>query len=113
MNAIDEYDIRDTFQALDSDQDGFLTLDEFHTLYLGLGYRPQRISQQELQQLVLECNSDGTRTNNDQGGSISLGVVLQVLKKVCVLFHTGIIFVHDDDISSPHGLLHSFIPHPT
>lgn len=87
LNAMDEYDIRDTFQALDSDQDGCLTLDEFHTLYLGLGYRPQRLTRDELEQEILRAcrkndddNVDGSSSNNML---ISVEVCLQVLRKVC------------------------------
>ena len=38
MDAADEYDIRESFAALDDDKLGFLELDAFYVLYLGLGY---------------------------------------------------------------------------
>jgi hypothetical protein len=48
MNAVDEYDVRASFEALDSDHEGTLPFPAFYTLYLGLGFQPQRIPEQEL-----------------------------------------------------------------
>jgi hypothetical protein len=52
MNAIDEYDVRSSFEALDIDHEGTLTFPDFYTLYLGLGFQPQRIPEQELRAKV-------------------------------------------------------------
>jgi Ca2+-binding EF-hand superfamily protein len=48
MDAVDEYDVRASFEALDSDHEGALPFPTFYTLYLGLGFQPQRIPEQEL-----------------------------------------------------------------
>ena len=81
MNAIDEYDIRDTFQALDSDLDGFLTAQEFHTLWMGLGFRPERLNEQELERIVAAGIKEET-ANKEVNSLISLEVALKVLKNV-------------------------------
>jgi Ca2+-binding EF-hand superfamily protein len=73
MSAIDEYDIRDTFQALDNDDDGYLTARQFHVLWQGLGFRPERMHQQDLQQIAGMTNDDSL---------ISAETALKVLKKV-------------------------------
>lgn len=48
MDAVDEYDVRASFEALDSDHEGTLSFPAFYTLYLGLGFQPQRIPEEEL-----------------------------------------------------------------
>lgn len=48
MNPTNEIVIRDGFRALDHDKDGFLDAKEFYTLYLGLGFRPERIKEEDL-----------------------------------------------------------------
>lgn len=52
MDPRDEHDIRDSFQALDSDHDGSLSIEEFYKLYIGLGFQPERIQLNEFQQMV-------------------------------------------------------------
>lgn len=41
MQSIDEFDIRESFDALDDEKLGRLSIDCFYTLYLGLGYPKQ------------------------------------------------------------------------
>eukprot|EP00980_Cylindrotheca_fusiformis_P005768 scaffold1203_cov117-Cylindrotheca_fusiformis.AAC.7 len=50
MNSTDEFDIRETFEALDGEKLGRLSLDSFYTLYLGLGYPKQ--TKEDLKQQV-------------------------------------------------------------
>ena len=52
MDPRDENDIRDSFQALDSDHDGYLSIKEFYKLYIGLGFHPERIQLKEFAQMV-------------------------------------------------------------
>jgi hypothetical protein len=42
MNAIDQYDIREAFEALDGECQGSLGFANLHTLYLGLGFATPR-----------------------------------------------------------------------
>jgi Ca2+-binding EF-hand superfamily protein len=74
MNAVDEYDIRDTFEALDTDKDGFLTAQEFYVLYLGLSFRPERITKVEDLQRIAEMDEEDSLVSVDR--------VLKVLEKV-------------------------------
>lgn len=65
MDPKDEYDVRDSFQALDSDHDGYLSLEEFYKLYLGLGFHPQRIQLNDFQQMI-QLNAAGTLVSVDE-----------------------------------------------
>jgi len=52
MDPLDEYDVRDAFDALDAESVRCsISLDDVYTLYLGLGFLP-RIEAQELYQEV-------------------------------------------------------------
>jgi len=72
MKEIDEYDIRSAFEVL-SDQKGGLTLNEFHTLFLGLGYQPYRLTVEELQRKVRAQGCDDC---------IPLEAILKILSQV-------------------------------
>ena len=74
MKEIDEYDIRCAFEVL-SDQKGSLTLNEFHTLFLGLGYQPYRLTVEELQRKV---RAQGIINDN----CIPLEAILNILSHV-------------------------------
>lgn len=77
MNAADEYVVRDAFEALDDDKDGFLDSDQFCTLYLGLFFFPERIKKEDLLR---------TAGMEEKDSLISVEQALQVLQKVsCVL----------------------------
>ena len=39
--SLDEFDIRESFDALDDEKLGFISVDNFYVMYLGLGYKPQ------------------------------------------------------------------------
>jgi hypothetical protein len=73
-NAVDEYDIRDTFEALDTDKDGFLTAQEFYVLYLGLSFRPERTMKVEDLQRIAGMD--------EKDSLVSIDRVLKVLEKV-------------------------------
>ena len=53
---MDEYDIRESFDSLDNEKLGYLSLDQFYVLYLGLGY-PQ-LTKDELKRQVGVIQSD-------------------------------------------------------
>lgn len=50
MNALDEYDIREAFEALDDDKEGLIDLRDLETIFVGLGYeyRPRHASDDEI-----------------------------------------------------------------
>ena len=71
MDSIDEYDVRESFDAMDDEKLGCLTLDQFYTLYLGLGY--PRATIEEVKAKIRAVQSDET---------ITINTALQVLAKV-------------------------------
>lgn len=86
MSALDEYDIRKAFDALDEAQDGFITLRDLQTLYLGLGYFDEEDEGNEPTLAMLRKEIDsvyqkgGPPTNYNE---LSIETVVQVLSKVC------------------------------
>jgi len=52
IDALDEYDIQQSFEAMDDDKINRLTLANFHTLYLGLGFQPQELTVEDLAKKV-------------------------------------------------------------
>lgn len=72
MDSMDEHDIRDSFQALDSDHDGYLSLEECYKLYLGLGFHPERIQLKDFQQMM----------QLDAKSLLSIDEVVEMLSKV-------------------------------
>jgi Ca2+-binding EF-hand superfamily protein len=77
MNAIDEYDIRDAFEALDKGCDGGIDLEDFYTLYLGLGFQPTRLLITDLQ---AEVRAAGLRMDE----LIPVNIVLDILSQVSI-----------------------------
>lgn len=76
MNAIDEYDIREVFDALDLECTGRLSFSELQTLYLGLGFSsPRRMTEEILRKDAKEC---GLLCQD----SLSLEDTLKLFKKV-------------------------------
>ena len=69
---MDEYDIRESFDSLDNEKLGYLSLDQFYVLYLGLGY-PQ-LTKDELKRQVGVIQSDQQ--------NVTVETVIKVLKKV-------------------------------
>lgn len=82
MDPKDEHDIRDSFQALDSDHDGSLSLEEFYKLYIGLGFHPERIQLNEFEQMV-QITGDTL---------VSVDVVVEKLSKVCITKERPFVF---------------------
>jgi Ca2+-binding EF-hand superfamily protein len=72
MDPRDEHDIRDSFEILDSDHDGCLSTAEFYSLYLGLGFQPERIQLNDFEQML----------ELDLGSLLSVDDVLKILSKV-------------------------------
>ena len=48
LDAIDEYDIQRSFEVMDDEKVNRISLKNFHTLYLGLGFQPRELTLQEL-----------------------------------------------------------------
>jgi hypothetical protein len=76
MDALDEYDIRTGFDAMDDNKFGTIGMDQFFTLYLALGY--PRLEQHQLEQYVRQ-----TRKNYRQ--EVTKDMALQVLSQVRVV----------------------------
>ncbi len=74
MDSLDEFDIRDSFDAMDEDKLGRISLQTFYTMYLGLGY-PQTTMDDLQRQIVAIQGDDST------GSSVSLETVLVLLSK--------------------------------
>lgn len=77
MNAIDEYDVRQAFDALDASTClGRLDFAQLQTLYLGLGFTtPRRMTQRQLRQ-------EAQQVLGQQQESLSLEETLQLFQKV-------------------------------
>jgi len=58
LNAIDEYDIKRSFEALDEDKINRISVESFHTLFLGLGFQPTQLTQSELRDKVMAVIED-------------------------------------------------------
>jgi Ca2+-binding EF-hand superfamily protein len=76
MKALDEYDIRESFEALDTECWGSITMTDLHTIYLALGYRPDDLTVQDLQIKA------GVAAPTER---LSLERVLEILSKVSEL----------------------------
>lgn len=64
LSAIDEYDIRAAFESLNSGQD--ISIDDFQTLYLGLGFQPTRMPVEWLRTKVIQYGGDGETVTVEQ-----------------------------------------------
>jgi hypothetical protein len=71
MQSIDEFDIRESFDALDDEKLGRLCLDRFYVLYLGLGY--PKLTKDELEQQVRSRQTDAC---------VTIDTVLKILSQV-------------------------------
>ena len=81
MNVLDEYDVRDAFAALDAaDVRQSISLDDFGTLYLGLGFVPRLTPEQ----LHREVNDKLGVSSSDSERRLTLPQVLHVLSEVCI-----------------------------
>lgn len=84
MTPLDEYDIRQSFEALDESHLGSLSLPQFFELYVGLGYYQQRadsnvscLSPESLYAHVVASCGLSVRDSNK---GLSLETVLQILE---------------------------------
>ena len=71
MDDLDEYDVTESFRALDQGRDGTISVQDLQVLYLGLGFQPERRTVEELENEVRQHHADTQK--------IPLTVVLQVL----------------------------------
>ena len=70
---MEEFDIRESFEAMDENMTGEISFDAFFTLYLGLGY--PKATKKELRQL-LNCAQG-------EASKVTLATVLHLLSQVC------------------------------
>lgn len=100
MNALDEYDVRASFTALDTDIEGSLCLQDFYTLYLATGFTPVRIPISNLQQEV-QAIAGGPVDR------ISLDLCLEVLSQASYtgLKNLWVEFVYMQTYCSSHTVL--------
>ena len=52
LDATDKYDIQRSFEVMDEDKTNRICVKNFHTMYLGLGFQPKQLTQQELRDKV-------------------------------------------------------------
>jgi Ca2+-binding EF-hand superfamily protein len=76
MDPMSEFDIRDSFDAMDKEKVGRISMDSFKIVYLGLGYPKSGF--EDLSEQVLRIQD-----NIDDG--LSLKTVKTVLSKVCAI----------------------------
>lgn len=69
MKKLDEFDIRESFDAMDEDKLGEISMATFYTMYLGLGY--SKASLEDLQRRVLDVQG--------HDGCVTIETVLKVL----------------------------------
>ncbi|CAB9498692.1 expressed unknown protein [Seminavis robusta] len=90
LSAIDEYDVKMSFQAMDEEKIDRITLENFHTLFLGLGFQPQRLSLLQLRRKVADAIENISTTYQQQQQElldtkdeafIPLSIVLEVLSQ--------------------------------
>jgi Ca2+-binding EF-hand superfamily protein len=79
MGPEDEYDIRDSFHVMDEQKTGEISVDEFHTLCLGLGYNLER---EELDSSIRQQ----TLSTLNQHNCINVDIALVILSKVRLIF---------------------------
>jgi hypothetical protein len=72
MGSINEFDIRESFDAMDDEKLGRLSIDQVYTLYLGLGY--PKLTVLELRNKVRAIQSEDE--------AVTVDTVLQILSKV-------------------------------
>ena len=72
MNPLDEFDIREAFDAMDKEKLGLISMDEFYTLYLGLGF--PKCSLEVLRSEVAAVHSDTSK--------LTVGTALSVASRV-------------------------------
>jgi hypothetical protein len=49
LSAVDEYDVKCSFEALDDEKVNRITLESFHTLFLGMGFQPKQLTLDQLE----------------------------------------------------------------
>lgn len=81
MKAADAYDIRDSFEVLDRNQEGSISLDDFWMLYLGLGFQPERISLEELSQKVSALAGGEKGNSSSNSNRVTLDAAMKILSK--------------------------------
>lgn len=92
FDPLDEYDIKMAFEVLDIEKVNRITLANFHTLYLGLGFEPKQLTLQELQVKVEaaihhreDAQAEGIFTSAEDDAemmdtdSLPLSLVLEIL----------------------------------
>lgn len=52
LPAVDEYDVKCSFEALDDEKINRITLKSFHTLFLGLGFQPKQLTLDQMEDKV-------------------------------------------------------------
>lgn len=96
LNAIDEYDIRRSFEVMDEDKTNRICVKNFHTLFLGLGFQPKQMTQHELREKVVATiekrKEQGAASNvedlelfdaevDGEDSFIPLSIVLEILSQ--------------------------------
>jgi hypothetical protein len=80
MTSLEEFDIRESFDALDNEKLGLLAMDQFYTLYLGLGYEP-KVTPKEMNARVQRVRQEEEAGGNEED-NLTVEIAVMVLSKV-------------------------------
>jgi hypothetical protein len=80
MTRLEEFDIRESFDALDDEKLGLLSMDQFYTLYLGLGYEP-KVTVEEMNARLQRVRQDEDEEEEEEE-KVTVEAAIKVLSKV-------------------------------
>jgi hypothetical protein len=75
-------DIRWSFEVLDDDLDGWISIQAFHTLFRGLGYQPATTTLAEMEQWVTDCSTLSDPHSSTETVRVSWTMALSILSQV-------------------------------
>jgi hypothetical protein len=71
LTAVDEYDVKCSFEALDDEKINRITLKSFHTLFLGLGFQPKHLTLDQMEDKVAFAVAERRRQADNCGFPIT------------------------------------------
>jgi Ca2+-binding EF-hand superfamily protein len=71
FTAVDEYDVKCSFEALDDEKSNCITLKSFHTLFLGLGFQPKHLTLDQMEDKVTSAVAERKRQADSCGFAVT------------------------------------------